>query len=118
SSHTWCDNSRENRLTPFANDPVSDPTSEAIYLRDEDSKEVWGATPSPVRRTARSPRWVVRHAAGVSRFSRSANGLQQTLAVFVAKDDPIKLSLLTLQNHSDRPRRISLIAYNEWALGP
>ena len=36
SAFTWAENSRENRLTPFANDPVSDPTGEAIYLRDED----------------------------------------------------------------------------------
>ncbi len=27
SAHTWSGNSRENRLTPFANDPISDPTS-------------------------------------------------------------------------------------------
>ena len=27
SAFTWSENSRENRLTPFANDPVSDPTS-------------------------------------------------------------------------------------------
>ena len=27
AAHTWSGNSRENRLTPFANDPVSDPTA-------------------------------------------------------------------------------------------
>jgi cyclic beta-1,2-glucan synthetase len=31
---TWSLNSQENRLTRFANDPVTDPTSEAIVLRD------------------------------------------------------------------------------------
>ncbi len=25
AAHTWSGNSRENRLTPFANDPISDP---------------------------------------------------------------------------------------------
>ena len=45
-------NSRENRLTPFANDPVTDPTGEAIYLRDEESGAVWGATPGPLPRAA------------------------------------------------------------------
>ncbi len=34
---TWAYNSGENRLTPWHNDPVSDPPSEAIYLRDEDT---------------------------------------------------------------------------------
>ncbi len=118
ASTTWSGNSRENRLTPFANDPVSDPTSEAIYIRDEESARVWGATPSPVRRTPRSPRWLVRHAAGVTRFARWADGLQQELAVFVAKDDPVKLSVLTLTNRGSSPRRLTLVSYSEWSLGP
>jgi len=118
SAHTWAENSRDNRLTPFAGDPVTDPTSEAIFVRDEESGAVWGATPGPLPRTLGSPRWLVRHAAGVTRFCSAAHGLAQELAVFVARDAPLKLSLLTLTNRSDRPRRLSLFAYNEWLLGP
>ena len=118
AAHTWSENSRENRLTPFANDPVTDPTAEAIFVREEESGAVWGATPAPVRRTPRSPRWVVRHAPGVSRFSRTARGIEQELAVFVARDEPVKLSMLSLTNLSDRPRRLTLYSYNEWLLGP
>jgi len=118
AAHTWSENSRENRLTPFANDLITDPTAEAIFVRDEDSGALWGATPAPLRRTRRSPRWVVRHAAGVTRFSRAAHGIAQELAVFVARDEPVKLSLLTLTNRSDRPRRLTLFSYSEWSLGP
>jgi putative flippase GtrA len=32
--------------------------------------------------------------------------------------DPVKVSLLTLTNESGRARRLSVFAYNEWALGP
>ena len=53
SAYTWAENSRENRLTPFANDPVTDPTAEAIFLRDEDAGDVWSPTPGPMRRTPR-----------------------------------------------------------------
>src|SRR5207237_7913578 len=35
AAFTWGGNSRENRLTPFANDPISDPTGEAIFPRDK-----------------------------------------------------------------------------------
>ncbi len=118
SAHTWAGDSRENRLTPFANDPVTDPTAEAIFIRDEESGAVWGATPAPLRRTPRSPRWVVRHAPGVTRFSRAAHGIAQELAVFVARDEPVKLSLLTLTNRSGRPRRLALFSYVAWLLGP
>ena len=50
SAFTWSENSRENRLTPFANDPVGDPSGEAIFLRDEESGAAWGATPGPLPR--------------------------------------------------------------------
>ena len=58
SAFTWAGNSRENRLTPFANDPLIDPTGEAIFLRDEDLGAVWGATPAPLPRRADGGRWV------------------------------------------------------------
>ncbi len=118
SAHTWRESSRENRLTPFANDPVTDPTAEAIFLRDEESGALWGATPGPLRRTPDSPRWVVRHGAGVTRYRTATRSVAQELAVFVARDAPVKLSLLSLTNRSGRPRRLTLLSYVEWSLGP
>ncbi len=117
AAYTWAGNSRENRLTPFANDPVSDPTAEALFLRDDETGEAWSPTPGPMRRAARS-RFVVRHSAGLTRFSQVAHGIRQELDVFVDERDPVKLSRLTLRNEGDRPRRLSVFAYNEWALGP
>jgi cyclic beta-1,2-glucan synthetase len=117
SAHTWAENSRENRLTPFANDPVTDPTAEALFLRDEETGEVWSPTPGPMRRSHASGRFVTRHAPGVSRFSHASHGIEQDLAVFVDAKDPVKFSLLTLTNRSGRSRRLSAFAYNEWCLG-
>jgi cyclic beta-1,2-glucan synthetase len=118
SAFTWAGNSRENRLTPFANDPITDPTGEAIFLRDEDNGAVWGATPGPLPRTADSGRWVIRHGAGVTHFQYAVEGLEQDLAVSVATKDPVKMSLLTLTNTSTTMRRLSVFGYVEWVLGP
>src|SRR5256712_2138131 len=118
SAYTWAENSRENRLTPFANDPVTDPTAEALFLRDEEGGDVWSPTPGPMRRTQESGRFVTRHAAGVSHFTHASHGILQDLAVFVEAKDPVKFSLLTLTNRTDRPRRLSVFAYNEWRLAP
>jgi cyclic beta-1,2-glucan synthetase len=118
SAHTWAENSRENRLTPFANDPVTDSTAEALYLRDEEGGDVWSPTPGTMRRTSQSGRFVTRHAAGVSRFTHASHGILQELAVFVDAKDPVKFSLLTLTNRTSRQRRLSVFAYNEWRLGP
>ena len=118
SAFTWAVNSRENRLTPFANDPLSDPTAEVIYLRDDDSRAVWGATPGPLPRRTDAGRWVIRHGAGVTRYQHSVAGIEQELTVFVPPEDPVKLAVLTLKNTSAVRRRISVFGYVEWCLGP
>jgi cyclic beta-1,2-glucan synthetase len=118
SQFTWAGNSRENRLTPFANDPLTDPTSEAFYIRDDESGAVWSATPAPLPRRPDGGKWVVRHAAGVTRYQHAVAGMRQELAVFVAPEDPAKLALLTLTNDSNRRRRLSVFGYAEWCLGP
>jgi cyclic beta-1,2-glucan synthetase len=41
---TWSVNSRENQLTPWSNDPVTDRSGEALYLRDNETSELWSAT--------------------------------------------------------------------------
>jgi cyclic beta-1,2-glucan synthetase len=117
AAHTWAGNSRENRLTPFANDPVSDPTAEALFVRDDETGEAWCPTPGPIRRPTAS-RFVVRHSAGVTRFSLAAHGIRHELDVFVDAVDPVKFSRLRLTNEGARPRRLSLYAYNDWVLGP
>jgi len=118
SAFTWSENSRENRLTPFANDPVTDPTAEAIYLRDDEDGRIWTATPGPLRHRDRSGKWVVRHGAGQSSFEHSTHGIAHELRIFVHPGDPVKFSHLTLENLSSVPRRLSLYFYNEWLLGP
>ncbi len=45
--YTWSGNSHDNRLTPWCNDPVSDPPGEAVFIRDEESGAFWSATPLP-----------------------------------------------------------------------
>ena len=44
---TWSGNSREHRLTPWYNDPLLDPHGEAVYIRDEESMEVWSPLAGP-----------------------------------------------------------------------
>jgi cyclic beta-1,2-glucan synthetase len=118
ASFTWAGNSRENRLTSFANDPVADPTAEAWFIRDEETGDVWSPTPGPVRRDKSSGRFVIRHSAGVTRFSRTHRGIEHQLEVFVDAADAVKFSVLTLVNRSGTPRRLGLVAYNDWVLGP
>jgi cyclic beta-1,2-glucan synthetase len=113
--YTWSVNSRENQLTPWSNDPVSDPPGETIYVRDEETGELWGPTVLPIREEAWP--YVARHGQGYSRFEHSSHGISLGLLQFVPLDDPVKISRLTIENHSGRPRRLSVTAYAEWVLG-
>jgi cyclic beta-1,2-glucan synthetase len=114
SGYTWSVNSRENRLTPWSNDAVSDPAGEVVYLRDEDSGTIWSATPLPIRE--REP-YIVRHGQGYSVFEHTSHGVSQELLVFAPLDAPVKISLLRLRNRTGRTRRLSITNYNELVMG-
>ena len=112
--YTWSVNSRENRITPWSNDAVSDPPGEVVYLRDEDSGSVWSATPLPIRE--RDP-YIVRHGQGYSVFEHTSHGVSQELLVFAPLDASVKISLLRLRNRTGRKRRFSITNYNELVMG-
>jgi cellobiose phosphorylase len=112
--YSWAGNSQMNRLTPWSNDPVSDPPGEAVYLRDEETGAVW--TPTPLPRGPAVP-VTVRHGQGYTRYTHCSNGLDQELLVVVPPEDPVKLLRLTVRNAGDRPRRLSATFYAEWVLG-
>jgi len=112
-AYTWVENAHEFRLTPWNNDPVSDTTGEALYIRDEETGQVWSPTPLPAR--GLTP-YVIRHGFGYTVFEHTENGIASELWVYVAMDAPVKFSVIKLRNISGRPRRISLTGYCEWVL--
>ncbi|CAN5923414.1 glucoamylase family protein [soil metagenome] len=113
--YTWSRNSRDNQLTPWSNDPVSDRPGEVLYVRDLDSGQLWTPTALPIRHET-AP-YIVRHGRGYSRFEVVAHGIALGLTQYVPLSDSIKISRLTLRNVSDRPRRLSVTAFVEWVLG-
>jgi cyclic beta-1,2-glucan synthetase len=113
-AYTWHENAHEFRLTPWHNDPVSDASGEAFYLRDEQSGQFWSPTPLP------SPgvgAYVTRHGFGYSVFEHRTAGIATELTTFVAIDAPIRYTVLRVHNHSAQPRRLSVTGYVEWVLG-
>ena len=94
--YTWAGNSQMNRLTPWSNDPVTDPPGEVVYLRDEETGEFWSPTPAPCGGEATT---VVRHGQGYSRFTRTCHGLEQDLLVLISPTDPVKMVRLRRAEH-------------------
>lgn len=113
-AYTWSENAHEFRLTPWHNDPVSDASGEALYLRDEQSGHFWSPTPLPVRAETT---YIIRHGFGYSVFETRSGGIRTELWVYVALDAAVKFSVLKVRNESGRPRRLSATGYVEWVLG-
>lgn len=113
-AYTWGENAHEFRLTPWHNDPVSDTSGEAFYLRDEETGHFWSPTPLPCRG---ADTYVSRHGFGYSVFEHAEGGIISELWVYVAMDAAIKFSVLKVRNASGRSRRLSATGYVEWVLG-
>jgi len=112
---TWSVNSQENLLTAWSNDPVCDPPSDMLYLQDQDSGDLWTATPQPIR--VPHATYVVRHGHGYTRFTCDAHGVHTELLQFVPANDPVKIGRLTITNRSTVTRHLSVTSYHEWVLG-
>lgn len=114
SAYTWVENAHEFRLTTWHNDPLSDSSGEALYIRDEETGGFWSPMPLPAR--GRSG-YVCRHGFGYSVFEHCEAGISSELFTYVAMDAPVKFVVVKLRNHTRRPRRLSLTGYWELVLG-
>jgi cellobiose phosphorylase len=111
--YTWCYNSRENKLTPWSNDPVCDTPSEIFYISDE-AVNIWSMTPLPIRE--KSP-YVVEHGFGYTGYKHVSHGIAQSLTQFVPIKGNIKISIISLKNEGSKERHLALTYYIKPVLG-
>ncbi len=112
---TYSINAQQNQLTPWSNDPVSNAPAEVVYVRDQDSGDLWSATPSPIREAGSA--FVVSHGFGYTRFQYTSRGIALELMQFVPLADPIKVARLKVANRGPAVRNLSITHYLEWVLG-
>jgi cyclic beta-1,2-glucan synthetase len=114
----WGRNSQTDRLTPWFNDPISDPPGTAIFIRDDDMGVVWSPTPQPIRE---KDAYRTRHGQGYTRFEHNSHAIEQQLLTFVPVDGsgglPVRLQRLRLHNNSSRRRKLTVTSYATLVLG-
>jgi len=114
----WGSNSQNDRLTPWFNDPISDPPGTAIYIRDDDLGVVWSPTPHPIRE---KDAYRARHGQGYTIFEHNSHAIEQILVAFVPVDGagglPVRLQRLRLRNSSSIPRKLTVTSYAALVLG-
>ncbi len=111
--YTWHENSRENKLTPWQDSPVTDLQSEFMLITDADSGETYSPFAGPLQKG----RILVEHGYGYSSFVIGDAGLRTELTVFVHGERPVKYSLLRLKNPGEHRRGVRIMYGVEWCLG-
>jgi len=114
SGYTWSENSRENKLTPWSNDPVSDTPGEIFYMCHTNSGEIWSLTPLPVRLDVD---YNITHGFGYSAFEHESNGIMHKLVQIAAMDAPVKINLIKLSNTTGERQSLTLTYYIRPVLG-
>ena len=114
SSYTWSANSRENRLTPWNNDQVSDAPSEVIYIQDKITKQLWSPTPALKNQDLD---YLVTHGQGFTAFDHINYEIETKLTMFVPLNDEVKITKLRFKNRSQQKRTLEVTSYVEWVLG-
>ncbi|MFA5746567.1 MAG: glucoamylase family protein [Candidatus Paceibacterota bacterium] len=114
SSYTWSKDSHDNRITAWTNDVLRYRSGEIIYLRDDDTGEIWNPTPLPVK--TKEP-FLIRYGFGYASYENSYSDMEQKLTAFVPCGDTVKISLLSLKNKRGKDRCVTLYYYLEPSTG-
>ncbi len=112
---SWWENANLARLTLWNQDLIKDESGKYIYLRDDETGEVWSAAWQPVG--GEYDKYEVHHSVGYTTFVHQRNEIETRWTVVVPPEDSLEVWRVEINNLSDRPRKISVISYLEWCLG-
>ncbi|MHC4952859.1 MAG: GH36-type glycosyl hydrolase domain-containing protein [Planctomycetota bacterium] len=101
-------------LTRWVPDATRDNMGFWIYLRDEESSEVWSATRQPVGAAPGDCR--VTFHAHMAEFHRRDQGISLRTEIGVAPSEDVEIRRVTLTNETARTRRVTLVSHADVSL--
>ena len=114
AGYTWQQNSRENKLTPWLNDPVTGASGEGLYLRDHETGDFWSVSPGPSRGKGT---YRVRHGQGWTSYEYGGYNLTQENLVFLPVEGDVRVQMLRIFNPGPRAREIDVTWYADFVMG-
>ena len=108
---TWYINSRENKLTSWSNDTITDKASEIIYLEDEKNK--WSVMPIEKNNNE----YEIVYGFGYAKYILKNEEYDQETTVFVCNTTDEKVSLIKLKNITKNQKNIKINYLAEMVLG-
>ncbi len=104
------------RITRYRiNDVPHDRPGKYIYIRDNDTGEVWSLSWQPTNRDPKA--YKVAHGFGYTRMESEIEGIESMVNFFVPLTDDQEVWQAVLQNKTNRKRNLSVYGYVELALG-
>jgi len=101
------------RLTRYRyNNVPYDNNGKYYYIKDGDT--IWNPGWQPTKTPLDS--YECRHGIGYSRFTSAKNGVTASVLAFVPTKDNCEINHLTITNHSDKAKELTLFSYVEWCL--
>lgn len=113
--YTWFGNARENQITSWSNDPVSNRPSEIFYVQDMESGILMSPTLAPLQ--SQQGTHVTRHGFGYTVYERNVHNLKMELLQMVPLGDAVKIARLKITNSGNAPRSLAVTFYADWVLG-
>lgn len=112
---SWSANSRDHQLTPWSNDPVSNPSGEGMLIREVGTGAIH--TPYAALSSQRTALYQCRHGAGFSEFTSWSGELEITATHSLLPDAPLRVIGVALTNRSDRPLTLDVAQFLEPVMG-
>ncbi len=112
---SWWENANLARLTCWTQDLIRDEAGKWLYVRDDDSGEVWSASWKPM--CAAYDHYEVEHAIGSTTFTQRRQGIETRWTLVVPPKANLELWHVQVKSLGNTPRRLSLFSYAEWCLG-
>ncbi len=104
------------RITRYRiNDVPSDRPGKYIYIKDNETSEVWSLTWQPVGRNSEAYKIV--HGFGYTRSESKIEDIKSDVLFIVPLKDNMEIWKATLKNDSNKKRKLSVFGYVEFALG-
>ncbi len=112
---SWLTHSEFNRITRWHQDLIQDNWGKYIYIKNNETNEVWCPTWQPVKTELDS--YECRYGFGYSIFTTEYKGIKVELTIFVPFDDSLEIWDVKVLNNSQNKVDLSFYTYFEWCLG-
>lgn len=109
--YTWSGNSRENKITTWSNDPITDKASEKIILKNS-SKEIINVMPNDTLKD-----YEIEYGFGFAKFLYSSEKIKTNLLVYVPIDRNEKIYSLEIENLSENDEEYEAVFFADVVLG-